>query len=137
MIDSPHPTEWIAAGAAAFGIGFLFVAAFLDRSPRFLRLCPCMLADAAIGVLGFALHLRGNLLSAARSPARKFLYGAPIFAPLLFTNPALIAAIGVAGLQASTRRVGQRREAGSDGDRPHRSPSMRYSSERVRWTPYA
>lgn len=96
-----HPTEWIAAGAAAFGIGFLFVAAFLDRSPRFLRLCLRVLAaEAAVGVLGFSLHLRGNLLSTGGSPEQKFLYGAPIFAPLLFTNLALLAAIGVAGLQA-------------------------------------
>ena len=26
-----HPTGWIAAGGAAFGIGFLFVGAFVDR----------------------------------------------------------------------------------------------------------
>ncbi|MDQ6893090.1 MAG: hypothetical protein M3167_10470 [Acidobacteriota bacterium] len=91
-----HPTEWIAAAGAAFGIGFLFAAAFLDRSERFLRLCLFVLAgEAAVGVLGFALHLRGNLSARGGSTAQRFLYGAPIFAPLLFTNIALLAAIGV------------------------------------------
>jgi len=91
-----HPTEWIAAAGAAFGIGFLFVAAFVDRGERFLRLCLFVLAaEIAVGVLGFALHLRGNLLAPGGSPAQRFLYGAPIFAPLLFANLALLAAIGV------------------------------------------
>jgi hypothetical protein len=91
-----HPTEWIAAAGAAFGIGFLFVAAFVDRGARFLRLCLFVLAaEIGVGVLGFALHLRGNLLAPGGSPAQRFLYGAPIFAPLLFANLALLAAIGV------------------------------------------
>ena len=91
-----HPTEWIAAAGAAFGIGFLFVAAFIDRRERFLRLCLWVLAgEAAIGLLGFALHLRGNLLAPGGSASQRFLYGAPIFAPLLFANLALLASIGV------------------------------------------
>jgi hypothetical protein len=91
-----HPTEWIAAAAAAFGIGFLFVAAFIDRGERFLRLSLWVVGgEAAVGALGFVLHLRGNLLAPGGSASQRFLYGAPIFAPLLFANLAVLAAIGL------------------------------------------
>jgi hypothetical protein len=47
-----------------------------------------------VGLLGFALHARGNLSHQAGSPWDRFVYGAPIFAPLLFADLALLAVLG-------------------------------------------
>jgi len=51
-----------------------------------------------------ALHLRGNLLAPGGSPAQRFLYGAPIFAPLLLANLAVLAAIGTFPLIRGEKR---------------------------------
>lgn len=129
-----HPTEWIAAGAAAFAIGFLFVAAFVDRGRRFLRLCVGLLAvEAVVGVLGFALHLKGNLVAPGGSPSQRFLYGAPIFAPLLFTNIAVLAAIGIGALSARAPVPRARNESGVRGGRALRPRTSGDSSQSERY----
>ena len=87
--------EWIPVGAAAFATTFLLVAVM--RPERgFLRLCLAVLAlQVVVGVVGFVLHAMAN----QRRPGEDFLartvHGAPIFAPLLFANLALLAAIGI------------------------------------------
>jgi hypothetical protein len=87
--------EWIPVGASAFATTFLLVA--VVRPERaFLRLCLGVLAaQVVVGVVGFALHALAN----QRRPGEDFLartvHGAPIFAPLLFANLALLAAIGI------------------------------------------
>ena len=92
-------SEWIAVAAAAFGVGFLAVAVFGRSEARFVKLCgAAMAAEAAVGLLGFVFHLRANLARPGRAIWDRFLYGAPIFAPLLFANLALLAAIGLAAL---------------------------------------
>jgi len=89
-------SEWIAVAAAAFAVAFLAVAVWSPRDRRFARVClALMAAEAGVGVLGFGLHLRANLGNPGRSLWDRFLYGAPIFAPLLFANLALLAAIGL------------------------------------------
>jgi hypothetical protein len=96
-------TEWIPVAAAAFAVGFLGRAIFVPGDRRFAGLClALMAAEAGVGVLGFVLHLRANLANPGRSYWDRFLYGAPIFAPLLFANLAILAAIGLSAL-ASTR----------------------------------
>ena len=47
-----------------------------------------------VGVVGFALHLTANL-GGPGGMWENFLYGAPIFSPLLFPNLALLAGIAV------------------------------------------
>jgi hypothetical protein len=87
--------EWIPVGSAAFATTFLLVA--VVRPERaFLRLCLSVLVvQVVVGVVGFVLHALSN----ERRPGATFLartvYGAPVFAPLLFANLALLAAIGV------------------------------------------
>jgi len=89
-------SEWIAVAASAFGVAFLAIAVWSPKDRRFARICLALMAgEAAVGVLGFALHLRANLGNPGRSLWDRFLYGAPIFAPLLFANLALLAAIGL------------------------------------------
>jgi len=97
-------SEWIAVAAAAFAVGFLTRAVSVPGDRRFARLCLAMMAaEAGVGVLGFVLHLRANLAGPGRTLWDRFLYGAPIFAPLLFANLAILAAIGLWGLIAAPR----------------------------------
>jgi preprotein translocase subunit Sss1 len=87
-------TEWIPVISAAYATSFLVVAAMWPE-PRFTRFAYGALALAAlVGVIGFALHVAGDVHTGA--PLRdRFLFGAPPFAPLLFTNLALLGAIGL------------------------------------------
>jgi hypothetical protein len=88
------PLEWIPVVAAAYGAAALLPAAF-TRSRRFLVGCLWLqLAQALVGGLGFALHLSADV--AHRIALRDHLvYGAPIFAPLLFADLAALASIGL------------------------------------------
>jgi hypothetical protein len=89
-------SEWIAVAASAFAVAFLAVAVWSPKDRRFARVCLALMAgEAAVGILGFALHLRANLANPGRTLWDRFLYGAPIFAPLLFANLAILAAIGL------------------------------------------
>ncbi len=87
-------TEWIPVVAAAYATSTLFVAT-IRPAEAFFRVAWAVLALAAIvGVLGFALHVAADFHGTA--PLRdRFLFGAPPFAPLLFTNLALLGAIGL------------------------------------------
>lgn len=97
--------EWIPVVAAAFGASFLLLAV-LRPHPAFLRLCFWVCGvEAVVGLLGFALHLVAEARSPTASVVDRLVFGAPVFAPLLFTNMALLAAIGL----WATLRVTQRR----------------------------
>ncbi len=88
-------TEWIPVFAAAFGSAFLLVAWI--RPP----VSPAVVAwwllgvQTAVGILGFVLHLWADWHRQAVHLADRLIYGAPAFAPLLFADLALLAAIGL------------------------------------------
>lgn len=88
--------EWIPVAAAAAGIGFLLMLvvwpddAVLRRATGWI-----MVAQVIVGLIGFGLHLRSNLYRPATSAWERFVYGAPIFAPLLFANLAVLALLGI------------------------------------------
>jgi len=95
--------EWLAVIFAAIGIGFLATATFLQPSYRFIQWCAgVMLAEIVIAIIGFVLHGRANLHGPSTSMFDNFVFGAPVFAPLLFANLALLALIG---LWALSRKV--------------------------------
>ena len=54
-----------------------------------------MLAQVAVGLLGFYYHTAANLRGPSASLFDNFVYGAPAMAPLLFPNLALLAFIGL------------------------------------------
>ncbi|HET7453358.1 MAG TPA: hypothetical protein VFL12_11485 [Thermoanaerobaculia bacterium] len=58
----------------------------------------------SVGLPERHFHLRGNLANPGRTLWERFLYGAPIFAPLLFANLAALAAIAI-GTMLSRRRT--------------------------------
>ncbi|GEM_PF-4248492 len=63
--------------------------------------------EIVVGVVGFALHLTANL-GGPGGMWENFLYGAPIFSPLLFPNLALLAGIAVWVLTESSDEPGFR-----------------------------
>ena len=54
-----------------------------------------MLVQIVVGGLGFYFHLESNLRNETSSIWDDFVFGAPIFAPLLFANLALLAMLGL------------------------------------------
>ena len=95
-----RPTEWIPVGAAAFGIGALSVVVLRPWSHSARRVGWVGVGVQAVtGVLGFVLHVWPALdRRETVSLFEAVVYGAPPFAPLLFTNLALLAALGMLAL---------------------------------------
>ena len=90
-----YPSEWIGVIAAATAFGFLVAQVAVPDNPALLAMnLALMVVQIVVGLLGFALHARGNLSHQAGSPWDRFVYGAPIFAPLLFADLALLAVLG-------------------------------------------
>jgi hypothetical protein len=93
--------EWVPVFASALAVGFLLVALFRPLTRGFARACWLVLAlQVVTGVAGFALHVWFDVHGPARRLELDFLYGAPAFAPLLFADLAVLAAIGLTGLRA-------------------------------------
>ncbi len=94
--------EWVPVGSAAFAVSFLLVALLRPGDRALVRATLVVLAvQVPVGVAGFILHLAGD----ARRPGTwtdRLLHGAPVFAPLLFADLALLAAIGL-WLRSSAR----------------------------------
>jgi len=88
--------EWVPVFAAAIGCAFLLMLVMRPRDRVLWRwTVSIMAAQLLIGAIGFGLHLRANLARPAANVLDRFLYGAPIFAPLLFANLAILAGIGL------------------------------------------
>jgi hypothetical protein len=96
-------TEWVPVTAAAFGASFLAVLSISPRRPRFDALCGALLVlEVLVGLVGFGLHLAGDL----RRPGGLLagaVWGAPIFAPMLFAD---VAVLGLIALWARARSAG-------------------------------
>ncbi len=90
-----HVTEWIPVASAAMAIGFLVVnLARPDAMPQ--RACFVVMAgQVVVGLAGLALHVSADLHRGAASKLDRFVFGAPAFAPMLFADMALLAAIGL------------------------------------------
>jgi hypothetical protein len=89
-------TEWIPVISSAFATGFLIVPLIASVTRRFLDLCLLvMLGQALVGVLGFWLHMRANLIEPGSSLFDRLVNGAPPMAPLLFPNLVGLAFIGL------------------------------------------
>ena len=91
-----NPGEWIAVIAAAIGVGALVAVVALPTDRLARRFAFVVLAfQVGVALLGFYYHVAANLASPLETFRQKFLYGAPAFAPLLFADLAVLAAIGL------------------------------------------
>ena len=94
--------EWVPVVAAAAGVGFLLLAALRPADALLRRVTLWLLAaEILIGMAGFLLHLRADFARPGESLFSRLLYGAPVFAPLLFANLSLLAGIGMWGMVLS------------------------------------
>ena len=57
-----------------------------------------MVAEMLIATIGFVLHAEANMQGPSANLVDNFVFGAPVFAPLLFANLALLALIGLYGI---------------------------------------
>ena len=92
--------EWIPVVASAFAVGFLTVPLLRRTGFGYVLLCvPVLLLEALVGLAGFVFHLRADWLAEGGSLFQRIVHGAPVFAPMLFPNLALLAGIGLWALQ--------------------------------------
>ena len=97
-------SEWIPVVAAAFGVSFLTVLLFRSAEPALQDACiGLMCLESIVGILGFFLHGKGDLADLNGNLWFHFVHGAPIFAPLLFSNLAILAILGIVGLRIFSR----------------------------------
>jgi hypothetical protein len=97
--------EWLPVIASALACAFLFMVVVRPLDRRLLQATAwLMAAQMLIGGIGFGLHLRANLEAPSPRLVERFLYGAPIFAPLLFANLAILAALGMWALVRHSER---------------------------------
>lgn len=99
-----HWTEWIPVVSSAFAIGFLAALLFLEAGFGFLLLTAgVLLLQVAIGVLGFALHLAGDLHGPAATLFENVISGAPPLAPLLLPNLSILGFLGIVAMAREMR----------------------------------
>ena len=94
-------TEWIPVIVSALAVGHLFTVLLRPVDRLFLRIGYAVLAvQAFIGVLGFVLHTRPLWTATSETLWDEIVFGAPVFAPLLFVDIAVLAALGLWDLEA-------------------------------------
>ena len=96
-------TEWIPVAAAALAVSNLVLVGLRQApAPGLVRLAVLtLLLQVGVGLLGFWLHLDAGISAIGGRPFEAFVHGAPPFAPLLFADLAVLAAIGLLALPAS------------------------------------
>lgn len=91
-----NSTEWLPVIASALASSSLGTLLCMKHKQRFIPFCVLVLClNIIIGVVGFFLHLAADLQVPAIQSTDKLLYGAPLFAPLLFPNLSLLALLGI------------------------------------------
>lgn len=103
-----RPEEWLSVGASAFAFSFTLAAALPGLTRRFRLIAGGVLGlEALIGVAGALFHLQADLsdpTAEARGAWSAIVYGAPPFAPLLFVDLALLAALGLWAMDRASRQ---------------------------------
>ena len=101
-----NPWEWIPIFTSAIAVGCLITVLIQPIHPPFLRVCAvALIINGLVGLLGFFLHLLVDLRSAELSISDKFIYGAPVFAPLLFVDLALLGVLGIWNLARKMQEI--------------------------------
>jgi hypothetical protein len=91
-----HHTEWIPVASSALAVGFMIVPLIMKVGRPYLSLCAAlMLIQALVGILGFGLHLKADIYGVGPTFFDRAVYGAPVFAPMLFPDLVILASIGL------------------------------------------
>jgi hypothetical protein len=97
--------EWISVVASALGVSALCVATADYRNRAYQVACIGIMAlEVIVGITGWLFHLAAITNSPMENAWDRVVYGAPVFAPLLFSNLAILAIIGLAVLAHANRR---------------------------------
>ena len=98
--------EWVPVVASALAIGVLVMAVAEYRNRPFLRLAMgLMILEIAVALVGWGFHLRAIVQSPMSNWWERIVFSAPVFAPLLFANLAILALIGLATLHYGADRT--------------------------------
>ena len=93
-----YPSEWIGVIAAAAAFGFLVAQVAVPDNPALLAMnLALMVVQIVVGLLGFALHARGNLSHQAGSPWDRFVYGVADLRALAVRRPGTAGGSGLLG----------------------------------------
>ncbi len=101
-----YASEWWPVVASALAAGFLAVA-LVERPAAFLGICFGVLSlQTIVGLIGFYFHVAADVSGLSASLFENFVHGAPAFAPLLFVDLGVLAAIGLSAAAARPARGG-------------------------------
>ncbi len=91
-----NPLEWIPVVTSAMAVGWLLVPLVMPVRAAYLKACASIVAiQAAVGLVGFALHAASILRQPAGGLIERLSDGAPLMAPLLFPNLSILALIAL------------------------------------------
>ena len=91
-----NPLEWLPVFTSAIAVGCLVTVLLMPYQLSFFKFCVVVLGiNFIIGIAGFCFHLVADLQAPTVARIDGFLYGAPLFAPLLFPNLSLLATLGI------------------------------------------
>jgi len=94
--------EWIGVAAAAYASAFLLLVLVWPADARLRRWTAVVLVlQIVVGIVGAGLHLVADLAPGVEADlASRLIWGAPVFAPLLFVDVALLGFLGLWHLAA-------------------------------------
>jgi len=102
-----HPTEWIPVASSGLAVGCLLVPLVMKVDRPYVRFCAViMLVQGAVGLLGFFLHFHADWHGVGPTLFDRVVYGAPVFAPMLFPDLVLLAFIGLWVLDKDLQQSG-------------------------------
>jgi Na+-translocating ferredoxin:NAD+ oxidoreductase RnfA subunit len=91
-----NPLEWIPVVTSAMAVGWLLVPVVMPVRAAYLKACAYVVAiQAAVGLVGFALHAASILRQPAGGIIERLSGGAPLMAPLLFPNLSILALVAL------------------------------------------
>jgi len=86
-----HISEWVPVISSAIAVGVFFPLFIYKPTKNLLLGCNIALVlQFIIGIMGFILHFEANINATGTNIGENFIYGAPIFAPLLFINLSIL-----------------------------------------------
>lgn len=102
-------SEWIPVVSSAIALGF-FIMFFLDqRAPDFRYVLICLavlILQVFVGAAGFVLHTLADLHGPSRHLFSNVISGAPLFAPLLLPNLAILGFLGLLAIAPVRKPIG-------------------------------